>query len=319
LKKVIVFIVLAVFVATAAIFAPTFYEAARPIVPRLLDLGEKHLLELNYVQAIATFTKLIEIDPKNERAYLGLAEAYLENGKPEKAIGVLRDGLEQLPDSAAIKALLEELAKSAEPEPSPAPTSTPIPTPEPVNWKEIYAQFIQDLDYLHIGAEDPYLNISYEDMGDDNDKFEVRKFQIHDVDGDGIPELMVQKSALHYSHSDMYTAKDGSIQFLGSCGFSAWISSDANFPGPFETNGGMDAFYLFYYSLQNGMLVSEEVRLWEISYADDGYSTFETVTFETSNAALLEASKSIEPLEAFIGREAIMEKLGATLITSHFD
>jgi len=68
----------------------------------LLDLGEKYLLEMDYEQAIVQFTKAIEIEPKNERAYLGAAEAYVALGQEDKAIEILEQGLEQLPDSVAI-------------------------------------------------------------------------------------------------------------------------------------------------------------------------------------------------------------------------
>ena len=51
----------------------------------LLNLGEKYLLELDYEQAIVQFTKLIEIEPKNARAYTRLAEAYIGMGNTDKA------------------------------------------------------------------------------------------------------------------------------------------------------------------------------------------------------------------------------------------
>nr|WP_288827907.1 tetratricopeptide repeat protein [uncultured Clostridium sp.] len=75
----------------------------------LLNLGEKYLLELDYEQAIIQFTELIKIEPKNTRAYLGLAEAYIGNGEQDKAAAVLRQGLEQLPDNAELKTMLAEL------------------------------------------------------------------------------------------------------------------------------------------------------------------------------------------------------------------
>ena len=43
----------------------------------LLALGEKYLLELNYEQAIVYFTKVIEIEPMNVRAYVGRGNAYV--------------------------------------------------------------------------------------------------------------------------------------------------------------------------------------------------------------------------------------------------
>ena len=42
-----------------------------------LELGEKYLSELNYSSAVMEYTSAIEIDPRNEDAYLGRGEAYL--------------------------------------------------------------------------------------------------------------------------------------------------------------------------------------------------------------------------------------------------
>jgi tetratricopeptide (TPR) repeat protein len=94
----------------------------------LLDLGEKFLLELDYEQAIVYFTKLIEIEPKNSRAYIGAAEAYAALGRTDEAIAILDEGLAQLPDNVDISAMLEAL-RPPEPMPTPESTPTPIETP----------------------------------------------------------------------------------------------------------------------------------------------------------------------------------------------
>lgn len=60
----------------------------------LLALGEKYLLELDYEQAIVYFTKVIEIEPMNVRAYLGGTDAYLHLDKVSDAIGWLATGIE---------------------------------------------------------------------------------------------------------------------------------------------------------------------------------------------------------------------------------
>jgi len=58
----------------------------------LLDLGEKHLLELKYEQAIVYFTAYIKIEPRNEKAYVLLADAYKQSGEPNKGQAVLEMG-----------------------------------------------------------------------------------------------------------------------------------------------------------------------------------------------------------------------------------
>jgi hypothetical protein len=84
----------------------------------LLDLGEKYLLDLDYEQAIVQFTKLIEIKPKNARAYTGLAEAYTALGRTDDAIEALERGLDATGGSSSIQReldrLLEETIGSAD-------------------------------------------------------------------------------------------------------------------------------------------------------------------------------------------------------------
>jgi len=46
-------------------------------VAELLSLGEKYLLELDYEQAIVYFSRVIEIEPRNARAYVGRGTAYV--------------------------------------------------------------------------------------------------------------------------------------------------------------------------------------------------------------------------------------------------
>ena len=73
----------------------------------LLDLGEKYLLELNYEQALVQFLKVIEIEPMNPRGYTGVAEAYVGLGEIEKAVEVLEQGLEVLPDDETVREMLD--------------------------------------------------------------------------------------------------------------------------------------------------------------------------------------------------------------------
>lgn len=43
----------------------------------LSNLGEKYLLEMDYEQAVVYFTRVIEIEPMNTRAYIGRGNAYV--------------------------------------------------------------------------------------------------------------------------------------------------------------------------------------------------------------------------------------------------
>ena len=51
-----------------------------------IELGQKYLTELNYTEAVASFTEAIKLDPGNIQAYMGRAEAYLALGEYDKAL-----------------------------------------------------------------------------------------------------------------------------------------------------------------------------------------------------------------------------------------
>ena len=59
----------------AALLTACTSKAAR--AQEKMDLGQKYLTELNYTEAVASFTEAIELDPENIPAYMGRAEAYI--------------------------------------------------------------------------------------------------------------------------------------------------------------------------------------------------------------------------------------------------
>ena len=70
-----------------------------------IELGQKYLTELNYTEAVASFTEAIRLDPDNIRAYMGRAEAYLALGEYEKALEDYRfvsQKTEEMPYTRAI-------------------------------------------------------------------------------------------------------------------------------------------------------------------------------------------------------------------------
>ena len=79
-----------------------------------LELGNKYLTEANYEQAIVAFNKVIELDPKQAIAYIGLTQLYVKTADFEKAVQVLEDGKEYLEDSYGeqLKEVYKEEAKS---------------------------------------------------------------------------------------------------------------------------------------------------------------------------------------------------------------
>jgi len=106
-KKIITVIIGVEAVIIAAVIVFLFYINSDTVkVNRQLELAQKYLLEEDYVQAIAVFEGIIEIDPKNEEAYLGMAEAYAKIDDLENAVKILEKASKRV-DSEEVLAMLE--------------------------------------------------------------------------------------------------------------------------------------------------------------------------------------------------------------------
>ena len=88
-------------------------NTAQPDWQDHLDLGQKYLLDGDYEQAIIEFNKVIEIEPKNVDAYLGLAEAYIAAGDYDSAISVLEQGYAETSNQTLQDRINELMAMSA--------------------------------------------------------------------------------------------------------------------------------------------------------------------------------------------------------------
>lgn len=92
-KKIFIFILgIEIFVIAGLIVFLFYLNSDTVKLNHQLELAQHYLLEKDYEQAIAAYEIVIQIDSKNTEAYLGLAEAYAENGNLEKAVKVLEQG-----------------------------------------------------------------------------------------------------------------------------------------------------------------------------------------------------------------------------------
>lgn len=64
-------------------------KSAEPTWQEQYDLGVRYLSDGNYEEAVIAFTAAIEIDPKREEAYVGLADVYYATGDTAKAEEIL--------------------------------------------------------------------------------------------------------------------------------------------------------------------------------------------------------------------------------------
>ena len=78
-----------------------------------MELAQQYLDDLQYEQAIAEYKAAIEIEPKNEEAYLALADIYVQQGDYEAAIDILNQGLEQT-EAEELKVQIEIVSKQYE-------------------------------------------------------------------------------------------------------------------------------------------------------------------------------------------------------------
>jgi len=68
--------------------------SAKIDIEEQLALGDRHLQEINYEQALVCYEKVILVEPKNMTAYIGAANAYMGQGKQEQAVAKLEAAME---------------------------------------------------------------------------------------------------------------------------------------------------------------------------------------------------------------------------------
>ena len=67
-------ILIGVLLLSMVFFTACTSNAAKAM--EMVELGQKYLTELNYTEAVASFTEAIGLDPENISAYMGRAEVY---------------------------------------------------------------------------------------------------------------------------------------------------------------------------------------------------------------------------------------------------
>ena len=111
-KKMLIFLTMLVAMIAMAVIAISAGKKNDSIQEKL-RLGQRYLSEMNYEQAVVVYKSVIEIDPKNAEAYLGLAEAYIGQGMYKQAENCLKEGYERTNDEK-IADKIEEVGKQTE-------------------------------------------------------------------------------------------------------------------------------------------------------------------------------------------------------------
>ena len=193
----IVALIVAIF-AAVIIVAVVSVTAPKMRLKKQLDVGEKYLTDMDYDNAILAYRTAIEMNPKAEEGYLGLAGVYdtmAGNSESqddpeqaleylEKAVDVLREG-EDKTGSGNIRQERERLENRKE--------ELEVSVREQVFYKECY-------DYLIAYKQE--LNFSYTQFGIDREP--AKNISFCDLDGDKIPEMVYAKQSVFYGNGYNY-------------------------------------------------------------------------------------------------------------------
>jgi tetratricopeptide (TPR) repeat protein len=81
----------------------------KKLIDEQFGIGESLLVSSDFQQAVNHFTKLIGYMPLIARGYTGCAKAFVGQGNIEKAIEILRQGLQLIPGEPTITKMLDDL------------------------------------------------------------------------------------------------------------------------------------------------------------------------------------------------------------------
>ena len=161
-KRKIIYITIAAVIIIAAALAIIFMPKTAPqTVTEMLSTAQKYLVEMDYERAIAEFNKVIELDPMNADAYLGLAEAYEKSGDIDKAVETLEKGFELTGDERLQARLALLNVENAETTVTSETTTAEVTTaaePEEVKYVNVQGfEIPTNITELHlIGPDIPY-------------------------------------------------------------------------------------------------------------------------------------------------------------------
>ena len=94
----IIGLAIAIVVVIAGVAGVLFFLNQETSIEERLQMGNRYLEELDYDEAIETFQKIMDIDPKCVDAYIGLADAYIGKGDYESAVETLEKGIDETGD-----------------------------------------------------------------------------------------------------------------------------------------------------------------------------------------------------------------------------
>ncbi|MCR5235335.1 MAG: tetratricopeptide repeat protein [Lachnospiraceae bacterium] len=110
-KKIILWIICICSLLAAAIILFAVMSTPGQRVKRQLSFGDKYLNELKYDEAILAYEAAIDIDPKCEEAYVGIARAYIGKNELENAVEAVNRGLEAVGDTELLLEMRDNIGE----------------------------------------------------------------------------------------------------------------------------------------------------------------------------------------------------------------
>ena len=113
-KKIIIAITVGVLLLAAVTVAGIFFVGDKEEAKYNTKITEadKYLEDQDYEKAETAYLEAIDIDPKQEPAYIKLADTYVKQHKEGEALSILETATQELPDSKKIKAKYDEIDSS---------------------------------------------------------------------------------------------------------------------------------------------------------------------------------------------------------------
>ena len=192
-KKWIIVIAVGVLLLAAVAVAVIFFAGDKEEAKYNTKITEadKYLEDQEYEKAETAYLEAIDIDPKQEPAYLKLADTYVEQHKEGEALSILETAIQELPDSKKIKAKYDEIDAS-----------------DYVQAMKAYDEFLSQ-DTITVGDSISGTNVWHCSSCD---------FALPYISNDDIPELMLYNFADN-DHASGYGAifqyRDGEVKLLG--------------------------------------------------------------------------------------------------------
>lgn len=154
------------------------------------------------------------------------------------------------------------------------------PEEEAGSWESAYRSFVLDGAYLSCDGGE-------QDYGTETD----RLFGLYDLDGDGVPELIIHNGysgrALRCAYC--YGCADGAVVYLGRCPTEAYFLSGSAYTGLFGRYGDSDEAFWSYYSKDGAAVTSVSVCTTTGIRADGGLMSEPVQT--TDDDSLFQASQ----------------------------